>query len=401
MPQLWAGIDAGKHHHHVFVIDETGTRRFSRRIPNDEETILEVLAKVNALAEGAPVTWATDLTDGGARLLISVLAAHEQNLLYIPGRTLYHAAKAYTGEGKTDAKDARIIADQARMRRDLKPVSFDDEVAAELRMLTGYRADLVADRTRVINRLRATLLEYFPGLERAFDYARSKAGLLLLTGYQTPAAIREAGEEALTDWLRTRGARAPGKVAGTAIEAANAQHTTVTGQAAGAAIVARLAEEILRLDSDITGIEAQITQKFQDYADAEILLSMPGFGPLLAAEFIAHSGGNPAEVFTSADRLASAAGLAPAPRDSGRISGNHHRPRRYNRRLLRTCYLAAQIAVRCCAVSQAFYQRKRLKGKNHKQAVLALARRRINVIWAMLRDKTEFHTGSVPAPATA
>nr|WP_245531489.1 IS110 family transposase [Arthrobacter globiformis] len=53
---------------------------------------------------------------------------------------------------------------------------------------------------------------------------------------------------------------------------------------------------------------------------------MPGFGPVLAATFLANIGGN-LDAFGSVDRLASVAGLAPVLRDSGRISGNLHRPR--------------------------------------------------------------------------
>lgn len=55
--------------------------------------------------------------------MIGLLAAHAQQLLYITGRIVHHAAATYRGDGKTDAKDARIIADQARMRTDLQPVS--------------------------------------------------------------------------------------------------------------------------------------------------------------------------------------------------------------------------------------------------------------------------------------
>jgi transposase len=94
--------------------------------------------------------------------------------------------------------------------------------------------------------------------------------------------------------------------------------------------------------------------------------------------------------FENADRLAGVAGVAPVPKDSGRISGNHHRPKRYDRRLLRALYISSEIAARHCPVSAAYYNRKRAEGKNHKQAVLALARRRTNVIWALLRDGTTF-----------
>ena len=104
--------------------------------------------------------------------------------------------------------------------------------------------------------------------------------------------------------------------------------------------------------------------------------------------------------FASADQLAGFAGLAPQPRDSGRIHGNLRRPKRYHRGLLRAMYLSAQISVTTNPASRTFYQRKRAEGKTHKQAVLALARRRINVLWAMLRDHTPYHD-SPPLVTTA
>jgi transposase len=114
------------------------------------------------------------------------------------------------------------------------------------------------------------------------------------------------------------------------------------------------------------------------------------------AEFLAATGGD-MKAFDSADRLAGICGLAPVPRDSGRISGNLKRPRRYHRRLLRTCYLAAQSAARTDPASRAYCDRKRAEGKHHRQAVLALARRRLNVLWAMLRDHTPYENSTATA----
>jgi transposase len=110
---------------------------------------------------------------------------------------------------------------------------------------------------------------------------------------------------------------------------------------------------------------------------------MPGFGPLLGAEFLAAINGDLAN-FENVDRLAAIAGLAPVPHDSGRVTGNLKRPRRYDRRLLRACYMAAHNSLR------RFYDRKRAEGKRHSQAVLALARRRLNVLWALIRDQTTY-----------
>jgi transposase len=396
MPELWAGIDAGKANHHCVLIDDEGNRLLSRKVANDEAALTELLTDILAIAAGRELLWATDLNRGGAALLIALLEAHNQTLIYIAGRTVYHAARTYRGDGKTDAKDAAIIADQARMRRDLQPIRSGDQISTDLRLLTSRRTDLVCDRTRALNRLCATLLEYFPALEAAFDYAMVKAAVVLLTKYTTPAGIRRAGEARITTWLRNQGCYNAKAIAAKAVAAAQAQHTTVQAQEIGAEIVAALARSVLDLHDEVTKIDKQIQSRFREHQHAEILLSMPGFGTLLAAEFLAATGGD-ITAYDSAARLAGVAGLAPVPRDSGRISGNYHRPKRYDRRLLNAFYLAAQSAARYCPESRSYYQRKRAEGKNHKQAILSLARRRLNVLWAMLRDNTPYEPQALPS----
>lgn len=393
---VWAGIDSGKRTHHCVVIDGAGDVLLSQRVGNDEAALLHLIAAVHGMAD--EVVWATDLNGGGAALLIALLAERDQQVLYIPGRIVHHAAATYRGDGKTDAKDARIIADQA-LRTDLQPVRDSDQISTDLRLLTARRTDLVFDRVRAINRLRATMLEYFPALEAAFDYSK-KAPLILVSGYQTPDGIRRIGASKLAAWLKKRGARNAATFAAKAVNAAHAQHTTLLTQATGARLVARLAEQVMAIDADVAQLDDEITQRFQQHPDAPILLSMPGFGVVSAATFLANTGGDLA-AFETVDRLASLAGLAPAPRDSGRISGNHHRPRRFNRRLMRTCYLAALSSLKNSTASRTFYDRKRSAGKSHKQAIIALARRRMNTLWAMLRDRTTYYEAAPPLLSTA
>ena len=88
------------------------------------------------------MVWATDLNAGGPALLIALLVARGQNVFYIPGRIVHHAAEPYRGDGKTDAKDAAIIADQARMRPDLQPVRAGDQISTDLRLLTSRRTEI-------------------------------------------------------------------------------------------------------------------------------------------------------------------------------------------------------------------------------------------------------------------
>jgi hypothetical protein len=70
--------------------------------------------------------------------------------------------RAYRGEDKTDARDALVIADQARMRRDFTPIDTPPELVSTLQLLTSYRRDLITDRVRLVNRLRDLLVGICP-----------------------------------------------------------------------------------------------------------------------------------------------------------------------------------------------------------------------------------------------
>lgn len=383
--QAWAGIDAGKGHHHLVVIDQDGRRLMSRRVANDEVEIRQAIGDALAIAE--QVTWAIDLADGPAALAITLLLQEGQRVFFLPGIAVNRAAAAYRGEGKTDAKDAAIIADQARMRRDLRELKLGDEAIAELRMLTAHRADIAADRIRAINRLRIQLLGSFPALERVLDLT-NRGPLVLISGFQTPDDLAAIDLPDLERWLRARKVRYARKLATAALSAAAAQRVRLPGQAVAADLIARLAATILRLNDELAEIDKMISARFRTHRYARILTSIDGVGELLGAEFLAATGS--LDGFPSADHLAGFAGLAPAPRDSGRRTGNLHRPKRYNRQLQRVFYTSALLSIQRSASSKAFYDRKRAEGKRHSQAVLALARRRVNVIWAMLRDERPY-----------
>jgi transposase len=289
----------------------------------------------------------------------------------------------FRGEGKTDAKDARVIADTARMRGDLTELA----ATVELTRLTSYRADVMADWVRGVNRLRDLLSCIFPALEASFDYS-TRSALVLLTGYCTPAGIRAAGPEAIASYLREHGAWAKGidAMAATAVRAAEQQTVALPGEAATAMLVRKLARQLLDVDREVKDTDKLITSRFREHPQARIIESLPGMGPILGAQFLVATDGRPLEAFANAGRLASYAGLVPVPKDSGRVTGNNHRPKRFHRPLRNVFYMMALSSIRPEGPSRAFYQRKRDENKVHTQALLALARRLVDVLWALLRD---------------
>jgi hypothetical protein len=161
--------------------------------------------------------------------------------------------------------------------------------------------------------------------------------------------------------LSTRKTRNAHTLAQRAVEAATSQHITLPGETLGAQIVQTLAQQVLELHAQIGEIDKLIAARFHQHPSSAVIESLPGFGPLLGAEFLAITGGD-MSCFDGPDQLAAMAGLAPVPRDSGRISGNFHRPKRYHRGLQRVFYYSAINSIRWSDESQRFYTRKRAEG---------------------------------------
>ena len=399
MSQVWAGVDVGKEHHWVCVLDDDGKVVLSRRLVNDEQPIRELVAEIDELAER--VSWTVDLTTVYASSLLTVLADTGKSVRYLAGRAVWQASATYRGgEAKTDAKDARVIADQSRMRgTDLPVLHPGDHLIAELRMLTAHRADLVADRTRTINRLRQQLIAVCPALERVAELTQDRGWVALLSRYQRPKAIRQSGVSRLTKILSEVGVRNASTIATAAVAAAKSQTVRLPGEEVAAGLVAELAQGVISLDDRIKATDADIEGRFRRHHLAEVITSLPGIGFRLGAEFLA-AVGDPT-LIGSGDQLAAWAGLAPVPRDSGKRTGRLHTPQRYSRRLRRVMYMSALTAIRCDPQSRTYYQRKRDEGKKPIQATICLARRRTNVLHALIRDNRTWQPDSPPITKSA
>lgn len=394
--RAWVGVDVGKTAHHLEAVDVEGRTLARRRVDNDQAAIEAAIGEVTATAE--QVIWAVDMTSSSAALLLGLLIAAGQRVVYVPGRTVNRMAGAFRGEAKTDAKDARVIAETARMRRDFLPAAPPEELVAELSLLLGHRRELGTGWVRGINRIRDLLTGIFPALERAFDFS-TRSALILVARYQTPAALRKAGRKRVETYLRRAGARNTGQVADKALAAADAQTVVLPGQDTAAGLIAGLAADLLDLDRRIKDTDKAIAAKFGKHPQAGIIQSLPGMGTQLGAEFVVATGD--LSTFAGPDQIAAYAGLAPVPRDSGRVTGNLHKPKRYNRALRMVFYMSALSSINTPGPSRDYYNKKRAEGKPHQQALMALARRRIDVLWALLRENRHFQLQPPATCATA
>ena len=305
------------------------------------------------------IVWAIDIVGAPSAMLLALLIQAGQSVRYASGRVVAAMSSAYSGEGKTDAKDAYVIAETARIRRDLTVIDPSTNLVRNLELLTAHRADLIADRVRMINRLRDVMTSVFPSLEREFDYSSCKGALDLLTGYASPERLRHvAGDTPGRLAAGTAGTQTTPTLAARAVTAARAQqivlprpghrrqhHRRARHQRPGP----RSARERPRRP-DRSYLRSNIPRPKSSSPCPD---SAPSWAPHCWSQPVTCA------AFPSAGHLAAAAGLVPVPNDSGRRTGNLHKPRRYSRPLRHVFYLSAQTSMMRDGPNRDYYLKKR------------------------------------------
>ncbi|MCT1550257.1 transposase, partial [Brevibacterium casei] len=166
-------------------------------------------------------------------------------------------------------------------------------------------------------------------------------------------------------------------------DALAAPTVTVPGSQASESAVPRHAARIKVLKAERTEIEAEAEELADSRPLLQVLTSMPGVGVKTATRILLAAGDF--SVFKIVAHLAAYAGIAPVTRRSGTSFRGEFPSRAGNKRLKKALFHSAWVASCHDPVSQAYYDRKRTEGKRHNAAVMCLARRRLNVLFAMVK----------------
>lgn len=345
--KLFVGLDVAKEVHWACAIDGNATSVLSHAVANDPGQITGLTEEIDAL-EADEVTVALDLLGGTATLLCAMIAEAGFRLVHTPGLSVNRARQGMRGgENKSDPRNAATIVELARTRPGLRRIDA----------------------------------------ERRID-VKTKTGLAFLSLYAAPHELRSVRPAGIARTITRSAAHLRGvpQMAENAIALARAQSMDVPGAQARARLVKELAAEALAARNARDRIGHDIAELLTGHPDAALIQSLPGMGVLMTAELIAYIGD--IKRFRSADALAAAVGLTPVLRQSGK-SYAVRRANSGDKALKRVFFQSAFVAL-AHPECKTFYDRKRAKGKRHNQAVITLARRRINVIWAILNSHQPF-----------
>jgi len=179
------------------------------------------------------------------------------------------------------------------------------------------------------------------------------------------------------------------------LAALDAQTLVVPGTAEFGRVIAGVAAQLRDVSTERAALAEDLEARLEAHPLAEVLTSMPGVGLRTAIKILTIVGDGSA--FPTAGHLAAYAGLAPVTRSSGTSIKGETRSQRGHHALKSALFLSAFASLGDPA-SRAYYDRKRAEKKRHNAALIYLARRRVDVLFAMLRDRKPYNQPTTNEP---
>ena len=338
MAMIMLGIDAHKRSHTVVAVDELGRRLGAKTTTaTTSADHLELLRWADQF--GPERTWAVEDCRHLSRQLERDMLAAGERLVRVPPKLMAHSRDAARTYGKSDPIDALAVA-RAALREPGLPTAALEPASRELRLLVDHREDLVAERTRHINRLRWHLHDIDPSWDPK--------------------------KRALTTMKHLR------------LAEQRLEHLD--------SVVARVAIDLVRrireLTLTINDLEGELDQRTADTAPN--LRAVHGVAGLSAAKVIGEVAG--IDRFRSRHAFARHNGTAPTPVWSSN-SERHRLSKTGNRQLNAATHRIALTQARSLPEARAYLEKREAAGATRKEALRSLKRRISDVIFrAMLAD---------------
>jgi transposase len=388
---IFIGDDWAEDHHDVYLMDEAGRRLASRRLPEGLTGIRQLHELVAAHAEEPEQAVIGIETDRG--LWVGALTAAGYQVYAInPLAVAHYRDRHHVSGAKSDASDAKLLADLVRTdRHNHRSVAGDSLDAEAIKVLARAHQNLIWTRTRHTNALRSALREYYPAALVAFEDLAHGDALGVLGRAPTPEQGASLSLTAIQSGLkrggRQRNIAARARQIQTALRSEQLAAPAPVAAAFGATTRAAVGI-IAELNRQITDLEAELATHFEAHPDADIYLSLPGLGVVLGARVLGEFGDDPNR-YTTAKSRKNYAGTSPLTVASGKkraVLARHVR----NRRLYDAIDHWALCALTTSPGARTFYDKHRVAGDVHHQALRALGNRLVGILHGCLRHHTAY-----------
>jgi transposase len=388
---IFVGDDWSEDHHDVCLMDQAGKRLASRRLPEGLTGIRQLHELIAEHAEEPDQVVIGIETDRG--LWAGALAAAGYQVFAVnPLAVARYRDRHHVSGGKSDASDAKLLADLVRTdRHNHRPIAGDSLDAEAIKVLARAHQSLIWARTRHTNAMRSALREYYPAALLAFEDLAHGDALGVLGRAPTPEQGAHLDLPAIQSALKRGGRKRNIATRAREIRAAlRSEQLAAPGPVAAAfGATTRAAVGIIaELNRQIGELETSLAEHFETHPDADIYRSLPGLGVVLGARVLGEFGDDPNR-YTDAKSRRNYAGTSPLTVASGKkraVLARHVR----NRRLYDAIDHWALCAINNSPGARAFYDQHRAAGDLHHQALRALGNRLVGILHGCLRHHTAY-----------
>jgi Transposase/Transposase IS116/IS110/IS902 family len=388
---IFVGDDWAEDHHDVHLMDDSGVRLASRRLPEGLAAIGEFHRLLARHVDDPDQVVIGIETDRGL-WVTALVAAGYQVYAINPMAAARYRDRHHVSGAKSDAGDAKLLADLVRTdRHNHRLVAGDATDVEAVKVLARAHQNLIWTRNQHTNALRSALREYYPGALEAFDDLHDRDALAILGRAPTPVQAASLSLSKIRSALKAAGRQRNLDTRAQDIQTAlRAEQLTAPAAvtAAFAASTRAMVGIIAELNRQITDLENELATHFETHPDADIYRSLPGLGVILGARVLGEFGDDPNR-YTDAKCRKNYARTSPLTVASGRkraVMARHVR----NRRLYDAIDQWAFCALRTSPGARAFYDARRTTGDLHHQALRALGNRLVGVLHGCLRHRTHY-----------
>lgn len=385
----YVGIDWADRQHAVCLHVAGSSRCETMLLEQSPEAIDSWATSLRERFGGQPVGVCLEQSKGA---LLWALLKYDFLVIYpINPKQLARYREAIAPSGaKDDPSDAELLAEfLAKHRQQLTAWQPDDEQTRLLRMLCEDRRALVDERTKLVNRLKSRLKQYFPQALNLLSDLRTDLACDFLSQWSSLEELQAAEPDEVRTMVRGYSSNHRKLLAG--LETIAQQQPLVTDRAVVESCrmsVRALAAQMRTVLEAIRRFDGRIAELMQRHADAPIFRSFPGAGAALAPRLLAAFGSD-RDRLSDARQMQELSGTAPVTRRSGRTQ---QVLRRWacNKFLKQTFHEFASISLQFSPWARAYYRLQRERGKRHHAAVRALAFKWIRILHRCWQDRTQY-----------
>jgi len=377
---FWVGIDWGTESHAVSVVDDQRTVVEQFEVGADLNDFRQLVDHLNELGTVAGIA-----IEATRNPLVGHLASERFTIYPVnPKLSKNWRDSISVASVKSDKRDGLVLAlELARRHESLRPFEMDEPAVAELAGLCEKLRDLIDQRTSLVQRLTATLRQYYPAAMRFFSTWTSPVAWRFLNRFPRPEMLAQARKDTLIRFLKANRIGLKPTWLERIDTRGKATHWPMPADslALEAMALATIAQ-LQALQPHIDKCDRLIAQRSQELPQFQLLRTLPGAGKRLAPALAAIAAVTVSEQGNCvAFRCVS--GVAPVEVQSGKHCRTRMR-RRCNKRWRNIMHLFARCSTQYCAWAKAFYDLHREQGDRHATALRKLADKWTKIINRML-----------------